>query len=148
MTVRIDTTRGELIAERELNAPRAVVFKAFLDPQQVACFWGPVGMPVPATGVKLEAWAGGAFETLMVSDDDGSEHLMRCTFVEIVEPELIVFKEHAMGLTSRMMLDEFAGGRTRLRVVQSDVPAEIVGPDVLAGFGSFLDELAAYVETL
>jgi len=96
VTVRIDTTRGELIDERELNAPRAVVFKAFLDPQQVAYFWGPVGMPVPATGVKLEAWAGGAFETLMVSDDDGSEHLMRCTFVEIVEPELIVFKEHAM----------------------------------------------------
>jgi len=46
------------------------------------------------------------------------------------------------------MLDELAGGRTRLRVVQSDVPAEILGPDVLAGFGSFLDKLAAYVETL
>jgi uncharacterized protein YndB with AHSA1/START domain len=144
VTVSIDKERGEIIAERELNAPRAIVFKAFLDPQQIACFWGAAGMTTPAASVKVEAWAGGAFEALMISDEDGSEHLMRCTYIEIVEPELIVFKEHAMGLTSRMMFDELEGGRTRLSVRQTDVPQDILGPEVQAGFSSYLDKVAAY----
>lgn len=146
MTVFIDTDRGELIAEREFDAPREVVFNAFLDPEQLACFWGAAGVTIPVSGITLDARPGGAFETVMVNDADGSQHTMRCTYLEIVPPELISFKEHDMGLTSTMRFADL-GGRTLLSVRQTDVPVEILGPEVQAGFSSFLDKLAAFLAT-
>lgn len=147
MTVSIDKERGELIAEREFDVPIAVLFNAFLDPEQVAKFWGPYGMTTPQGSVTLDPRPGGTFEALMVNDADGSEHTMRATFIEIVPLELISFKEHGMGLTSTMRFTDL-GSRTRLSVHQTDVPKEILGPEVLAGFNSYLDKLAAYLATL
>jgi len=133
---------GELNVTRELDAPREVVFRAFLDPEQIACFWGAAGCTTPASGVIIDPRPGGNIDILMVFED-GTEHHMLGQYLEIVEPELISFKEHGMGLTSTMTFEDL-GGRTLLRVHQTDVPADILGPETDAGFNSYLDKVEAY----
>jgi len=37
------TTNTQLALTRIVNAPRALVYRAFTDPEQFAAWWGPIG---------------------------------------------------------------------------------------------------------
>ena len=41
-------TAQELVIEREFDAPREAVYRAFVDPDQLAAWFGPVGCSEPA----------------------------------------------------------------------------------------------------
>ena len=59
---------GYVTVTRDFDAPREVVFGAFMDPGQLARFWGPTGTHVPPESVVIEPFAGGRFEATIVAD--------------------------------------------------------------------------------
>lgn len=88
------TARNSAAAERELtirrtfNAPRALVFKAWTEPQHLAQWSCPRGFTsLENTG---ELRVGGAFAARMRSPE-GSDHRLRGVYREIVPPERLVF---------------------------------------------------------
>ena len=55
----VDAELGEVTIVREYDAPREMVFRAMVEPEQLAQFWGPVGIHSPADRMVLEPRVGG-----------------------------------------------------------------------------------------
>ena len=136
---------GEVIITRDFDAPREMIFKAFLDAQQLIRFWAPVGSHVPIESVVIEPWVGGRFENSIASDDGSGEWAFRSVFTELLEPERFAFREVDSGMNSRSTLTDLGGGRTRLVIHQTDVPILYRSPEALAGFSTTLDKLAEHL---
>ena len=83
----------EIVTTRVLDAPRARVFKAWIDPSHLARWWGPKGFTNRFE--EFDPRPGGVWRFVMRSPD-GAEFDNRSVFVEIVEPERIVF-QHVSG---------------------------------------------------
>jgi len=91
---------GELTYTRVFDAPRELVFRCMLEPEHLTHFWGPAGVSTPLETIKVDPRPGGVFETIMVSDSDGSRYPTRAVYVEITEPERIVWTEPGTGMTT------------------------------------------------
>jgi uncharacterized protein YndB with AHSA1/START domain len=78
----------ELVITRVFNAPRELVFKAWIDRGQVAQWWGPKGFK--SSIYDWDARPGGAIRIDMIGPD-GVVYPMGGVFREIVEPERLVF---------------------------------------------------------
>jgi uncharacterized protein YndB with AHSA1/START domain len=61
---------NELVITRVFDAPRELVYRAFVDPDQIAQWFGPVGFSVPRDTVEVDARSGGYQRFVMVSDAD------------------------------------------------------------------------------
>jgi uncharacterized protein YndB with AHSA1/START domain len=70
------------------DAPREAVFKAWVDPEQVAAWWRPEGLEIPRDSVEIDPRVGGRFHLTMV-EPGGEAYPSRGVFLEFVEPELI-----------------------------------------------------------
>jgi uncharacterized protein YndB with AHSA1/START domain len=123
---------SELVITRIFNAPRDLVYRAFVDPDQLAEWFGPVGWSVPRDTVSVDATIGGHQRFTMVSDDDPSmTSPVNATFTEVVENELLVGEEEAQpefgGATMRMRIEfhDEEGGRTRLVLTQGPYTPDI-----------------------
>jgi len=79
---------GDFVLTRIFKAPRALVFKAWTDPRQMAQWWGPRHFTNPVC--ELDVRPGGAWRIVM-RGPDGSEHPAKGFYREIVEPERIVW---------------------------------------------------------
>ena len=135
---------GELTVTRVFDAPREQVFRAFLEPEQLSRFWCPVGTSLPVDKIKVDPRPGGVFETVMVADADGSEFPMSATYIDVVEPEKIVFTVTGAGLTSTMSFSEVEGG-TELVLHQSNVPPMMRSAEAIAGLNSSFDRLVEHL---
>ena len=60
-----------LTMTREFDAPRELVFDAFTDPDQLAAWFGPVGVDSPRDRIVVEPRVGGAWQLVMVYEEDG-----------------------------------------------------------------------------
>lgn len=78
-----------LVSRRLLAAPRDRVFAAFLDPVQLAGWWGPEGFTNRFH--CFDPRPGGAWRFTM-RGPDGAEYPNECEFEEVVVPERIVFR--------------------------------------------------------
>jgi uncharacterized protein YndB with AHSA1/START domain len=78
----------EIISTRILDAPRELVFRAFGDPEYLAQWWGPKGFR--NTFHEFDLRPGGHWRFIM-HDPDGTDHKNESVFLEVVEPERIVF---------------------------------------------------------
>ena len=141
-------TLGELSITRVFDAPRELVFRCMIDPEHLTHFWGPVGMSTPIEKIVLDPRPGGAFETTMVNDADGSEYPSRGVFVEVVVPERLVWREPDVGMTTTSTFVQLDDGRTEVRIHQTNVPEMFRTPEARAGFESSLDRFAAYLATI
>lgn len=83
----VDSGR-ELILTRIIHAPRERVFRTWTT--RLPEWWGPHGMTVPSCEMDLRP--GGTFRTVMRAPD-GTEYPTRGVFLEVVEPERIVFSD-------------------------------------------------------
>ena len=79
----------DLSLERVIRAPRAVVWKAWTDPDSFAKWWVPA--PMVCRVERLEARAGGALVTRMSEDGVDFVPQMDATFLVVEELERIVF---------------------------------------------------------
>ena len=142
------TETHQLDITRVFDAPREVVFRCMIEPEHLTHFWGPVGVSTPLANITIEPWAGGRFETVMVNDETGEEYPSRGVFVEVVEPEKLVWTEPEFGITSTSTFTDLGGGRTEVHIHQSDLPEQFATPEAREGFNSSLDRFAAYLATL
>jgi uncharacterized protein YndB with AHSA1/START domain len=139
---------GDLTYTRVFDAPRELVFRCMLEPEHLTHFWGPAGVSTPLETIKVDARPGGVFETVMVNDSDGARYPTRAVYVEIAEPERIVWTEPGSGVTTTSIFRDLGGGRTELQIRQANAPEGYRSPEARAGFSTSLDRLAAYLEKL
>jgi uncharacterized protein YndB with AHSA1/START domain len=139
---------GELRYTRVFDAPRKLVFRCMIEPEHLTHFWGPAGVTTPLETITLDARPGGVFETIMVNDSDGSRYPTRAVYVEIVEPDRLVWTEPGTGMTTTTTFVDLGDARTEVRIHQTNVPEAVRRPEAQAGFSTSLDRFAAYVGTL
>jgi uncharacterized protein YndB with AHSA1/START domain len=85
---------NELVMTRVFDAPRELVYRAFVDPDELAQWFAPVGWSVPRDSVSVDARVGGHQIFTMVNDADPTQTSpVWSTFTEVVENELLVGTE-------------------------------------------------------
>jgi uncharacterized protein YndB with AHSA1/START domain len=83
----VDAER-ELVITHLLDAPRAMVFRAWTESKQAMQWWGPEGFTVVA--VEMDLRPGGAWRKCMRSPE-GRDYWRRGIYREVVAPERLVF---------------------------------------------------------
>lgn len=141
----------EISASRIFDAPRELVYHAFVDPDQFAQWFGPAGFSVPYETVQSDARSGGFQRFVLVSDADPSHRTpVDVTLSELVEDELVV--AHAdigadsgrtAGIRLRLEFLSEPGGRTRIELRQDSSPHGLCGDPEAVWESSFgrLDSL-------
>lgn len=142
------SVEGELTFTRIVDAPRELVFRCMTEPEHLSHFWGPAGVSTPLESITVDARPGGVFETVMVNDADGSQFPVRAVYVEVVEPERLVWTESSTGMTTTSTFHEVGRSRTQIRIHQTHVPTAYQSPEVQAGFLSSLDRFDTYLRQL
>lgn len=77
----------ELVIMRVFDAPRELVWKAWIDPERVRRWWGPKNFTAPVCKINLRV--GGAYLYCMRSPE-GQDYWSTGVYREIVPPERIV----------------------------------------------------------
>jgi uncharacterized protein YndB with AHSA1/START domain len=90
---RNKSDEAELITTRIFDAPRELVFRAWTDPVRLKRWWGPKGFTNPVCDVDVRP--GGAIRIDM-RGPDGKVYPMTGTYLEVVEPERLVFLSSAL----------------------------------------------------
>jgi uncharacterized protein YndB with AHSA1/START domain len=100
--------------------------------------------------ITVDPRPGGVFETVMVNDADGAEYPMRGVYVEVIEPEKLVWTEADVegGMTTSLTFTDLGNGTTEVVAHQTNVPEMYRSPEAQAGMQSSFDRFAAYVTTL
>ena len=139
---------AELNLTRVFDAPRELVFRCMITPEHLTHFWGPAGTSAPIEHIRVDARPGGVFETVMVNDADGSTYPTRAVYVEVTEPERLVWTETQSGMTMAATFLDLGDARTEVRIRQTNVPEPMLSPEAQAGFRTSLDRFAAYLVSL
>lgn len=143
-------TGYEFTLVRELEAPRDLVFRMWVDPVHLNVWSAPSGFTIPeATGGPAQR---GASFALTMQGPDGEKHRLRGTYLDVTPVSRIVFThswEQDDGSTSPettvdVRLDDL-GGRTRLTLHQAffDNPGAADGHE--AGWSEALEKLAGHI---
>jgi uncharacterized protein YndB with AHSA1/START domain len=145
----------DLVITRIFDAPREMVYRAFVDPDQLAAWFAPAGWSVPRDTVTVEPKVGGSQRFTMVNDEDPSmTSPVNATFTEVIENELLVGEEDISripefeGVIMRMRLEfhDEEGGRTRLVLTQGPYTPEWES-DARAGWNSSFSKLDALLKS-
>lgn len=78
----------EIVITRIFEAPRALVWRAWTNPQHVGQWWGPHGFTT--TVHEMAVKPGGVWRYTMHSPD-GTDCLNQIEFVEVIEPERLAY---------------------------------------------------------
>ena len=141
------TTPTSFTLTRTLEAPRALVWRAWTDPALTARWWHPAGVEVETGSVAIDLREGGQYTYTMTL---GEERWPTAgTYLEIREPELLRFTwrgpEDADEVSPliTVALEEAGAERTRMEfTLERRVPAEAGEyEDVRDGWRSALDEV-------
>jgi uncharacterized protein YndB with AHSA1/START domain len=148
-------TAQEFTFTRVFDAPRALVFKAWTEPERMAQWWGPHRFTNPVC--ELDVRPGGAIRIDM-RGPDGTVYPMGGTFQEIVEPERLVFITTALhdanGKNPQLEILNTAtfterDGKTTLTLHTKVVKASSAAASALAGmeegWSQTLERLATFV---
>jgi uncharacterized protein YndB with AHSA1/START domain len=144
-----DPAERELRISRILDAPRALVFKAWTQPEHLARWWGPHGFTLPSC--QLELRQGGRFACDMRSPE-GTLHRVRGVYREIIPPERLVFtwawldESGSPGHETLVTVTfEEEGARTRLTLHQAIFESVTARDSHHHGWSESLERLAAHV---
>ena len=123
---------------RVFDAPREQVWRAWTEPERIATWWGRRGWSTPVSSVELDVRPGGVFRLNSINDEDGRQMPMHGVYLEVVEPERLVFARED-GSTSSVTFVDLGGGRTEMRF-EAALSAAV--PDAAAaGLASAFDRL-------
>jgi uncharacterized protein YndB with AHSA1/START domain len=82
--------RLDLVISRDIDAPRALVWKAWTNPEHLKKWWAPA--PVTTPECEMDVRPGGKFRTVMRTPD-GAEYPTNGCFLEVVPLERITFTD-------------------------------------------------------
>jgi uncharacterized protein YndB with AHSA1/START domain len=103
----------EITITRVFDAPRATVFRAWTDTDQLAQWWGPKAFTNPVC--EADVRVGGAIRIHMRSPD-GSVYPMKGEFREILAPERLVFTNIALDAAGNHIIE----GLTTVTFAEAD----------------------------
>jgi uncharacterized protein YndB with AHSA1/START domain len=141
-----------LTIERIFDAPRELVFKAWIDPKHLVRWLGPRGFT--GTVIRMDARPGGTYRFHMRSAQ-GVEYWQQGLYREVVEPERFVRTAawadadgNPTGPETLMTVTfEELGGKTKL-TFQQMFESVAARDEHRSGTASALDRLADYLATL
>jgi len=128
----------EFTITRVYDAPRELVWRAWTDPDHVASWFGPRGITTPRSTITMDVRPGGTFELTMVSDNDGTEYPSGGTFLEVVEPERLVWRDRDVNMTVTVTFADL-GDQTEMTC---HVVGETGGAEAYEGWSTMFDKLA------
>lgn len=150
-----DMPDHEVSMSRYFDAPVGLVYEAFIDPEHLAQWFGPLMFSVPLDTVSIDARPGGHWRMTMVGKDDPSWTApVDATFTEVIENRLLVGYELSKGFpgladgTKMTLSIEFIpeGDGTRLELRQGPFPAEMREMSAV-GWGQSFHKLDALLTT-
>lgn len=141
------TETGEFTYRRVHHASPELLFDCMTTPKHLTHFWGPAGTTTPVDGIVIDLRPGGAFETTMVNDADGTTYTMRAVYAEIERPDRLVWIEPGVqgGMRTTVTFVDLNNGRTEVVTHQTNVPEAYRSAEARAGFATSLDRFDAYV---
>jgi uncharacterized protein YndB with AHSA1/START domain len=139
--------KPEIIITRVFDAPRDLVFKAFIEPDRLRQWFGPKGFTVPTA--ESDPRQGGAFRLGMkMAEGDGKVYWVTGTYREVVVPERIVMTMSGEGdqgdAPDTQVTVTFLerAGRTLVILHQTGMPIHAIA-GASEGWTQSLDKLAA-----
>lgn len=87
-TITENTTGREIIIERLINAPRELVWEAWVDQTHIGNWWGPDGFTTSTE--YMEVKPGGKWKYIM-HGPDGKDYPNLVTYKEIIKPERLTY---------------------------------------------------------
>jgi uncharacterized protein YndB with AHSA1/START domain len=140
----VDRSTHTIIMTRSFTASRELIFDAWTQPEQVACWWDPSGERLAECEIDLRT--GGAFKFVNQSTS-GAPPLVG-KYREIVPPGKLVFE--AMGAIGTVILEDSDGGTMMTVAIKCTSEAHLeqfVAMGVDVGTSQTLDNLVRYVGT-
>jgi uncharacterized protein YndB with AHSA1/START domain len=140
-----------LVITRIFDAPRPLVFAAWIDPAQAAQWWGPKGFTTVSNDMELRV--GGAWRRCMRSPQ-GTEHRSRGVYREIVAPERLTFTfaweqggspGHGPETVVTLTFRDLGDGRTELTLHQAPFQTVAGRDDHRAGWSSCFERFADHL---
>jgi uncharacterized protein YndB with AHSA1/START domain len=129
------TQGGEISVSRVFDAPRELVYQAFVDPDQFGQWFGPAGFLVPYETVQSDVRTGGFQRFVLASDADPGHRIpVEVALREVVEDELLVAHAdigavasggRSAGVRLRVEFLDQSNGRTRLELRQDSSRHEL-----------------------
>lgn len=104
----------ELVVTRTFNAPRALVFKAWSDPELFKRWWVPKSAPITMLSCEMDVRTGGGY-TLVFSHPDAPEPMSFFgRYLEVVPPSRIVWTNEEASEAGQVTTVTFEerGGKT------------------------------------
>jgi uncharacterized protein YndB with AHSA1/START domain len=132
------TTTPQLALTRIFDAPRALVYQSFTDPDHFAAWWGPIGNSLPRDEIEFDVRPGGHQRwTEVFPAQPGIRVDVHFDLAQVVDGELLDGILHTTGRLPgdfepfetrvRIEFHEELDGRTRLEVRQW-LPEHLVSP--------------------
>lgn len=147
----------DLFLQREVNAPREILFECWTKPEHLEHFFVP--RPHKVTACELDVRPGGAFNTTF--DVDGVVMENKGVYLEVVPNEKLVFSDsYAAGwkpaaepfMTAILWLEDLGNGRTRYTAVarhrNPDTAKQHAAMGFHDGWGTVVTQLEAYAQGL
>lgn len=139
-----------LTLTRTFDAPRALVWRAWTDPEQLMKWWGPEHHP--ATHLAMDVRPGGVWRNCLRSVETGNDLWHHGTFREVVPMERLVFtftweEEGERGMENLVTItfaDE--GKKTRMTLHQTPFQSVAERDGHGEGWSSSFGRLGKYLE--
>lgn len=159
-----DQTTDAVVIERTLDAPVALVWQMWTDPEHFAAWYGPEGASIPVA--KMDVQQGGSRHLCMEIQTPNGPHQMWFTgeYREVIDGERLVYTESMSDETGRVVppaemgmpdghpeVTEVTvelrptGGRTVMIMTHAGIPDESPGA---AGWNMAFDKLTRHLDTL
>ncbi len=144
----MSTEQHTLTMSREFDAPREKVFEAWMEPDKLTQWFGPVEVDAPRDQIIVEPRVGGVWQVVMVwSDENGEQSApIEATITELNSPALLVAQAKAAPDADHeyeeMHLEfEDLNGRTRMNLTQGPFASEEWVEMTRDGWGTSFDKL-------
>jgi uncharacterized protein YndB with AHSA1/START domain len=139
----------QIVVARIFDAPRTVVFEAWIKAEHVTRWWDPSGLPLAVCEIDLRP--NGAFRWVNRAPDGGEGHSFTGIYREIVPPERLVFTDASDRGRSTLVFTE-EGKQTKLTITiecaTSNDRKMLLQMRVDAGTAQTLENLAAYLPAI
>lgn len=147
----------DLVLTRDINAPRALLYKCWTTPEHLVHWFVP--KPHKVTACDLDVRPGGKCNTTF--DVDGTEMQNNGVYLEVIPNEKLVFTDtYTEGwkpnpepfMTAILTFEDIGNGRTRYTATarhrNKDAANTHVEMGFYTGWGTVVDQLEAYAQGL
>lgn len=151
MVDQTTTQEKQFTITRVFDAPREVIWRAWTDPDEAAHWWHPREVRTPRESVRVDLRVGGGYEYTMIAPDN-SEYPTAGEYLEVVEPERLVFTWGSPGddrtevPVITVTLAELDGDRTEMMFHLRGIEGKPGDGFVYDGWNEAFDALAEHLD--